>query len=265
MNKAYEECGRMYQTNDESLFTFMDNNRVIDRGNVQKIKESIKEYGFLNKPILVSKAFQVIDGQHRFIAWKEMDKRDRPKIKFIIETSDKDVNQLCRLTNLIAKPWKDIDFVRFYANSDIENSNDYQMILDLMEEYNNKDFKLNITFAVLLLANTDNSSMMKIVKEGDFRAKNSIERCRQIIDRMLRYKAVLDAKELSKEVFNHKTFRLALLRIFNLPEVDEKRLLSKINLVPLTRSATVQEYLKEIELRYNKGKRKDKIKFVKER
>lgn len=263
--KNYKECAKVYKTNDETLFKFMDNNRIVDRNNVAKIQESILTYGFLNQPILVSKDFQIIDGQHRYEAWRQMDKATRPEIKFIIETSDNDIEHLCKLTNLVSKSWKDIDFVRFYANSSIPNSKDYQTILDVLNYCEENKFRVTVMFVVNLLAKTDNSDMIRAVKNGEFVAKNSKAKCISIIDRMLKFKEVLSTKELSKQVFNHKPFRMALIRLLNTEGIDETRLLNTINLKPLTRCITVNEYLLEIQTRYNRGKRKDRIQIVKER
>lgn len=263
--KNYKECAKVYQTNNEELFRFMDNNRIVDKSNVNKIQESILKYGFLNQPILVSKDFQIIDGQHRYEAWRQMDKDTRPQIKFIIETSDNDIEHLCKLTNLVSKSWKDIDFVRFYANSNIENAKDYQDILDLLEYCEKRKFKVTVMFIVSLLSRTDNSEMIKAVKNGHFVSKNTKVKCYSIIDRMLKFKEVLNTKELSKAVFNHKPFRMALIRLLNTEGVDETRLLNTINLKPLTRCITVNDYLLEIQTRYNRGKRKDRLQIIKER
>lgn len=263
MRRKYEECAKIYKTKHD-LFKFMDNNREVDHRNVGKIRESIEQYGFLNQPILVSKDFQIIDGQHRYLAWKSIDNRKRPEIKFMIETSDTELEQLCRVTNVISKPWKDIDFVRFYAKSNMENSSDYQSILNVLAYCDEKKIKITVMFVVNLLAKTDNSEMVKAVREGNFRCKNSEEKAKQTIDKMLSFKQVLESKELSKPVFNHKTFRRALIAALNTKGLDEARLLQKINLTPFTRCATVNEYLSEMEIRYNKGKRKDKIQLVKE-
>lgn len=263
MRRKYEECAKIYQTNHD-LFTFMNNNRDVDYNNVNKIKESIEKHGFLNQPILVSKDFQIIDGQHRYLAWKSIDNRVRPKIKFMIETSETEIEQLCKITNVISKPWKDLDFVKFYAKSSIENSADYRSILNVLEYCNEKKIKVSVMFIVNLLAKTDNSEMTKAVKEGNFKCKNTEQSAKNMIDKMLKFKEILDAKELSKPVFNHKAFRMALIKALKTEGLDEKRLLQKINVTPFTRCVTVAEYLSEMEVRYNKGKRSDKIKLVKE-
>ena len=264
MRKMYEECAKIYETKHD-LFTFMENNREVDFNNVNKIKESIKQYGFLNQPILVSKDFQIVDGQHRYLAWKSLDSKVRPKIKFMIETSETEIEQLCKITNVISKPWKDIDFVKFYAKSNIENNKDYQTILNVLDYCSEKKIKVTVMFVVSLLSKTDNSEMLKSVKEGNFKCKNTEDFAKGMVDKLSKFKEVLYAKELSKPVFNHKPFRMALIRALKTEGLDEKRLLQKINLTPFTRCVTTNEYLCEMEARYNKGKRSDRIKLVKEK
>ena len=63
----------MQETKDYGKFTFLTANRPIHRGHVNKLKKSLTEYGFLDsQPITVTPDFRIIDGQHRFIACKEM-------------------------------------------------------------------------------------------------------------------------------------------------------------------------------------------------
>jgi hypothetical protein len=61
------------KTKNYSLFSFFNENRPIVRANVEQKKKSIKSIGYIEAcPIIVNESFQIIDGQHRFIALKEM-------------------------------------------------------------------------------------------------------------------------------------------------------------------------------------------------
>jgi len=59
-------------TKDYSLFKFFNYNRAIKRANLKAIKKAIQKRGLI-MPILVTKDFQVIDGQHRLLALEELE------------------------------------------------------------------------------------------------------------------------------------------------------------------------------------------------
>lgn len=62
------------KTTNYELFSFFDENRAISHGNVKSKKESILKMGYIESlPIIVTENFQIIDGQHRFIALKELE------------------------------------------------------------------------------------------------------------------------------------------------------------------------------------------------
>jgi len=61
------------ETRDYSKFKFLPENREIKRANVEKIKTSVKEWGIIpGRPILIDGSGNIIDGQHRFLAYKEL-------------------------------------------------------------------------------------------------------------------------------------------------------------------------------------------------
>lgn len=62
----------VYKTSDYTIFSFMEDNRVVNADIVRKIKEKIQEFGWIREPILVNEKLQIIDGQHRFTALKEL-------------------------------------------------------------------------------------------------------------------------------------------------------------------------------------------------
>lgn len=56
-------------TNDYTMFQKCKSNRELDPGNIKRIKSSILAKNLLHlRPILVSKNFEIIDGQHRLEA-----------------------------------------------------------------------------------------------------------------------------------------------------------------------------------------------------
>ena len=58
--------GKTYSTDEYDKFSFFEKNHV------KRLEGSVKMAGQLNCPILVSEDFKIIDGQHRFKAWKNL-------------------------------------------------------------------------------------------------------------------------------------------------------------------------------------------------
>lgn len=62
------------KTRNYDMFKFHQNNRKIDPTNLQNIKRSIRINNLLDfKPISVNSSMEILDGQHRFLAAKELD------------------------------------------------------------------------------------------------------------------------------------------------------------------------------------------------
>lgn len=61
---------KVHTTNDYRKFKILEGNRSVEK--VKKIKDSISKFGYLHKPILVNDNFEVVDGQHRLEACKQL-------------------------------------------------------------------------------------------------------------------------------------------------------------------------------------------------
>lgn len=117
----------IYSTMDYGKFNILDWNRDINRKHVEELKLSIDKGEYIN-PILVNKNYEILDGQHRFIAKKELGL----PIQYIIETNDDDHRDAIKTLNSKSLSWKISDYVDAYAKDGNEN---YQMILELKKSY----------------------------------------------------------------------------------------------------------------------------------
>lgn len=103
----------MEKETNYNKFKFFEFNREISQAHVEKIKKSIKENGYLHsKPITVNKDFYITDGQHRFIACKQM---NLPIFYVVEDCTD---NKLIINLNATNKNWTMKDYVKFYAISE---------------------------------------------------------------------------------------------------------------------------------------------------
>ena len=61
------------KTKNYEMFEYMDSNRKINAGLVERLVKSIKEIGYIeSRPIIVNEDMVVIDGQHRLEACKRL-------------------------------------------------------------------------------------------------------------------------------------------------------------------------------------------------
>lgn len=89
-------------------------NRDIRRNQVDRIKESIKAHGYINAvPILVDEDGLIIDGQHRYVACKELGIEPT-----ILQAGNFDLVPVLNSTQL---SWSLSDFVKYYAAKGYED------------------------------------------------------------------------------------------------------------------------------------------------
>jgi len=105
----------IFKTKNYKQFNLVTFNRKLNHSLVKNIVDSITKYGYFDgKPIIVDKDFNIIDGQHRFEACKEM----KLPIYYTITNVDPQEAMIALNANQIA--WKMIDYVRSWADSGVK-------------------------------------------------------------------------------------------------------------------------------------------------
>ena len=117
-----KEVATVYRTEDLSIFKTLIGNRSVKENRKQALVESIDKYGYITNPIIVNEKYEVIDGQGRLAACKELGS----PIDYII-VPNISVDE-CRVLNMNMKNWLVVDFIRSYAD---QGNKDYQRILEL--------------------------------------------------------------------------------------------------------------------------------------
>lgn len=119
---------KIYSTKDYSRFSFIDNNRIVNRSYVENLKKKIKETDMtMCKPITVDADMRIIDGQHRFYACKELGL----PIYYNFLKNDVDPEQAMIILNQTSKKWDMMDWLRYRAN---KNGGCYKMLLDFIQQ-----------------------------------------------------------------------------------------------------------------------------------
>ena len=116
-------------TNEYDKFKKLKGNRAVTEKRKEKIKNSILKVGYITSPILVNDKYEIIDGQGRFEALKEL----QLPIEYIIQ--DNIGITECVAMNIHQTNWSLLDYIQSYADKGIQS---YQYIVDLMKEFNIK-------------------------------------------------------------------------------------------------------------------------------
>ena len=103
------------KTTNYDLFSFMQENRPINNGLVNRIIQSIKDIGYIeSRPIIVNDSLVIIDGQHRFHACKKLN------LPIFYEISDADMNKAMIALNMNQMIWRIEEYIGSWAKSGID-------------------------------------------------------------------------------------------------------------------------------------------------
>lgn len=207
------------ETRDYSKFNLIDSNRPISKLHIEKLKKSITEFGyFKSKPITVTPKYKIIDGQHRFMACKEL------KIPVQYEVDNMPMDKAMVQLNTTSVVWRQDEFIHHYSKLKIDG---YSELLEFMEST-----KYGVTNCLAIF--TGNQFKAKNVKDGEPLVKgNKIEEIVDFIE-FLRGKVAF---------FQTGIFIRAIIYFFNDPTTDRKHIERlKSNVYGIIQCATNTQY-----------------------
>lgn len=110
VKRVLKESYKICSTKNYKQFKFIDGNR--DVNHAAKIKKSIEAVGFLMCPILVNEKMEIIDGQGRFTACKDMEL----PVYYVTQPGlgIEEVRQM----NAVSTNWKLAEYIESYATCD---------------------------------------------------------------------------------------------------------------------------------------------------
>ena len=200
----------IHNTTDFDKFTLRPDNRAekaryksnINLEHVLKLKKSIEKHNLLScHPIVVNENYEIIDGQHRYIAAKELG----VPIYYIIEKNI-EFNDIVTIndTRLI---WRLDDYIHYWACQGNEN---YVKVRKLHRKY-------NLSYQVILLIQ-NNKTLTDDLKHGRFVYNNDIgETLFQNV--ALTLKTITDNQGPREHIHRAKFVR-GLVRLLRHPEFD---------------------------------------------
>ena len=172
--------GIIYRTTDYSKFKRLDGNRKIPSSRVSKIVNSIKKVGYILSPILVNEKYEVIDGQGRLEALKQLGM----PVDYIISCGIG--IEECVAMNIYQTNWTMTDYIESYAET---GSMSYIYLLQLIRAFGKK-----LQTKVIISAVTGKDELpQNQIRNGDFVCTVAdYNMATSILTYLLEFKPVID-------------------------------------------------------------------------
>ena len=234
---------KIHKTTDYAQFNFAQTNRPInlDHHKFKLLLASMKKYGWLPSfPMTVKSAFggmQIIDGQHRFKAAKEL---GIPVLFVVIESG---VGLDIATINAAHRQWGLDDYVRSFES---QGNRDYHHLRSWAEAN-----EVSILSAASLLNGeiASGGNVRDAVIKGAFKVKDCL-----YADRVARIIAAVPSAE---KWTRSSSFITAVSRLCRVPEFDGGRLMTKMQTSPalLVKQPDIPGYTKMLDAIYNRSAR----------
>lgn len=222
-----------------------ENNRDIFRTHVDRLKTLIKEQGYIKGlPILVNEEGKIIDGQHRYMACKELGITPD-----IVVGPDIDLIPLINSTQM---KWRVTDYVKYYASKGYP---DYIALIELCKKF---DLKPSMVYTILEakmpnrngLSQKNSTAEGNTLKKGTFKLPDLSEKGIAKVER--RIKLTLDlanAMELPKS----DRLLVAISKLARDPKFRFDKMHQKIQYLKsrIHRCTTITEYVNMLTGIYN--------------
>lgn len=219
------------KTKNYAKFTFSKENREIKIKKISEIKESMKKFGFIpGRPVLITKEGVIIDGQHRFLAAKDLE----IDVEFEILEGDY-IEKMIQL-NCTQSNWTLENYINSYA---VQNIDCYRKLLKFQEKY---DLSMSSAIAILFGAG---------IKSSDIRKGENIK-IRTNADAVADF--ILNCNTISYNK-DHKFIRAVVNVYDKLTKSQLNKLKSRLIIIP--KLSNTNDFIIAFENVINKGKRGD--------
>ena len=230
------ESYKIKSTKNYGIFRFIDGNR--DVKHAAKIKKSIEAVGLLICPILCNEKMEIIDGQGRFTACKEMNL----PVYYVIQ-SGVGIEEV-RKMNSVSSNWNTGNYVHSYTQGE-DTSDNYIFLESLHKQF--PDF--GFTFLASMGDPSGKTRSLKHIKNGEFKCSQSEY---EYATTKLNYisKFVKYVREIGG---NSDYMYRALSFCYENPDIDNNYLLQKFaqRYKAIQEVATIRGALESIQSAYN--------------
>lgn len=221
-------------------------NRDIKKNQVDRIKESIKKHGYIDAvPILVDQDGFIIDGQHRYVACKELNVEPT-----IVQAGSFDLVPVINSTQL---SWSLPDYVKYYAAKGYE---DYVILENICKQ---KKLKPSLVYNMIHNKSVNRPTMDRLlkgkqqpepIKHGAFKfpdkTAKGLAKLERKIDAILELVSVLSLPRTDRLV-------IAIAKLTQDPNFSFDIMKNKIDYqrARIYKCTTIQEYLVMLANIYN--------------
>lgn len=243
MTERSEKIKQIKMTKDYDRFSFINSNRPIKPRKVRSLKASIQRKNLLNEfPITVNSKYEVLDGQHRLVAAKQL------RVSIYYTISDKMTKEDISRVNASQDKWTLREYLNYYC---LEDCHEYKVFKGFMGRY---DF--GITIAMIMLCGERGGQFIISFKEGDMKIRRSIREADEHAS------MVYDFSEYVN-FYKARSFVLAMMELIYHPGYDHKRMMGKMEMAStkLVKCPDKESYMKVLESIYNYHA-SDKVRFI---
>jgi hypothetical protein len=234
----------IHKTRDFDKFKFIDGNRKIIKPHLLSLIKSIEDNGYLFGIIVVNGAFEIIDGQHRFKACKQLD------IPFYYVIKKNYGLDEVHTLNQLTKNWTMDQFMNSYADMGYR---EYQMYKFFKEKYNfgHAECMSLLSGSTYRVA----GPAVKKFKHGFFKVTN-LTGATNIAEHVYEFAPYYEG-------FRRRCFIFALTRMSKVKDYDRKQMIQKVKFqsAKLIDQVSTKDYLLVLEKIYNFKSRNGYIRF----
>jgi len=235
-----KQVNQVLTTNDYAMFKTLEGNRIVNKLHVKRLKQSFQS-NYLLSPILVNGNYQIIDGQHRFEAAKEL----RLPVNYIV-CRDYGLKEV-QILNTNMKNWKKEDYLNAYCDLKYPN---YLKFREFMSKYPQFGIATSETILTQHLGNRNGiidgmEVYMRYFEEGKLEIPDFQSSC-DAADKILMIAPFYAG-------FNRRVFVIAITGIFRIEHYSHSKMLDRLNANPssLQDCSNVSQYKLMIEEIYN--------------
>jgi hypothetical protein len=239
---------RIKRTDKYSKFKINESNRIVNRRHVNDLKNKISNKNLLHSnPITVNSDWEILDGQHRFQAAKELGL----PVYYIVDDY-MDIEDIA-VINSTSKGWKLDDYLHHFRTEELakgKEGGEYGKLGEFCEDYN-----VNLYNAIGLLSGRNsqpNAELIHKFKRGEFKVVD--------MEHAIRVANLRDSfKPYAPDFYKSKNFVNSLSKVARNENFDEDVMLKKMGQQSerLMKCATVEGYLNSLVDIYNFRTRKE--------
>lgn len=207
--------GEILKTTDYGMFKKHRLNREVIKSHVKKIKTALEQENRLDlHPIIINKEYEIISGQHRFEAAKELG------LPIFYIKDDKVSDDQILAANMYQRRTSTADVIEFYAKRG--DKPDYILLQKYLRRLG-----LSGKGAIALLTGTLDGKKM-VVSDGSFVFPKDRSKVDKVVDDYLQFTAWTDEKKVRPSLmFKSYNFTIAFRKLALHPEFNLSFFLSR--------------------------------------